>query len=302
MNMEAEIGPLGEEGLKTILEMAREEGWAPGYQDGQCYFAADPEGFFGAWIDGKLAGGISAVRYGANYGFIGLFIVRPEYRGGNIGLKLARKAMEHLGTRVMGEDGVLAQEKNYHKLGGFETAHHQLRYKGKAGAFCQSRPRIAAEDLPKDHTIVEVARIPSGVIGTFDALYFPGPRAAFLQSWIHAPGHVGKAILQTQMVRGHEVKTLVGYGVIRPTDQGYRIGPLFAKSAIGAREILVSLCAHLDPADDVLWDLPQPNRVACRMATDWGMEVVFETVRMYRGTPPNIAPETIFGITTFELG
>lgn len=302
MNTDAQIGPLGEDGLKTLLEMAREEGWAPGFHDGRSYFAADPEGFFGAWIDGKLVGGISAVRYGANYGFVGLFIVRPEYRGGNIGLRLAQKAREHLGDRVVGEDGVLAQEKNYHKVFGFDTAHHQLRYKGKAGAFSKSRPGIADDDLPKDHDIVELTRIPSSVIGSFDALYFPGPRAAFLQSWIHSPGHVGKGVLQTRLVRGEEAKTLVGYGVIRPTDQGYRIGPLFARSAIIARELLVGLCAHLDPADDVLWDLPQPNRVACRMATDWGMEVVFETARMYKGPPPPIAPETIFGITTFELG
>lgn len=302
MNTDAEIGPLDEEGLKTLLEMAREEGWAPGFHDGPSYLAADPEGFFGARVDGKLVGGVSAVRYGANYGFIGLLIVRPEHRGGNIGLKLARKAIEHLGTRVMGEDGVLAQEKNYHKLFGFETAHHQLRYKGKAGTLQQERPTIADNDLPRDHAIVELTRIPSGVIGSFDAMYFPGPRAAFLRSWINAPGHVGKGILQTQMVRGHEVKTLVGYGVIRPTDLGNRIGPLFAKSATIARALIADLCAHLGPQEDVLWDIPQPNRVACRMATEWGMEVVFETARMYKGTPPAIAPETIFGITTFELG
>ncbi len=302
MNTDVEIGPLGEEGLKTILEMARLEGWAPGHNDGSCYFAADPEGFFGARVDGKLVGGISAVRYGPNYGFIGLFIVRPEYRSGNIGLKLARKAIEHLGDRVMGEDGVLAQEKNYHKLGGFDTAHHQLRYKGKAGPLKQSRPKIASGDLTGDHAIVELTRIPSGVIASFDGLYFPGPRAAFLQSWINAPGHVGKGILQTLMVRGHEVKTLVGYGVIRPTDQGYRVGPLFAKSATIARALMADLCSRLDNGDEVMWDIPQPNRVACRMALEWGMEVVFETARMYKGKAPTIAPETIFGITTFELG
>lgn len=302
MITQAEIGPLDEEGLKTLLEMARQEGWAPGYQDGPCYFAADPEGFFGARVDGKLVGGISAVRYGANYGFVGLLLVRPEFRGGNIGLKLAQKALEHLGDRVLGEDGVLAQEKNYQRVFGFETAHHQLRHKGKAGTLQQARPTISPDDLPRDHGIIELARIPSGVIESFDALYFPGPRAAFLRSWVRAPGHVGKGILQSQLVRGHEVKTLVGYGVIRPTDQGNRIGPLFAKSATIARALIASLCAHLDPGEDVLWDVPQPNRVACRMAKEWGMEVVFETARMYKGTPPAIAPETIFGITTFELG
>lgn len=38
------------------------------------------------------------------------------------------------------------------------------------------------------------------------------------------------------------------------------------------------------------------------LATQQGLQPVFETARMYRGPSPSLALELIFGITTFELG
>ena len=72
----------------------RGEGWNPGLHDARAFFAADPGGFLGAFVDGELAGAVSAVRYGAGLGFIGLFIVQPEYRRHLLGVRLGRAALE----------------------------------------------------------------------------------------------------------------------------------------------------------------------------------------------------------------
>ena len=292
------LGPLDAAGLDMLLSWAQAEGWSPGLNDGPCFFAADPEGFFGAWVHGEMVGGVAAIRYGANYGFIGLLIVKPSFRGGDIDPRLFQLALEHLGDRTIGLDSVLSQESHYQRLFGFAKAHGQVRYLGKAGAMqWQSRP-AKRETV----TVVDLAKLPDGVVQSFDSLYFPGPRASFLRSWIHAPRHLGKALLHSQLVLGHEVKTLIGYGVLRPTPMGQKIGPLFAKSAEIAQILVESLVAGLAEEDPVLWDLPKPNQVACRLADNFGMKPVFETVRMYKGEVPSIAPETVFGITTFELG
>ena len=38
---------------------------------------------------------MSAVRYGERFGFLGLYIVKPQHRGKGFGIKLWRAAMEH---------------------------------------------------------------------------------------------------------------------------------------------------------------------------------------------------------------
>lgn len=116
--------------LDLAIEWAASEGWNPGLQDANCFYAADPEGFFVSFLDGKPAGSISAVRYGRNFGFIGLFIVRPEHRGGRLGIQLGRAALDHLQGRNIGLDGVLKKVENYRAFG-FRYAHKNIRFEGQ---------------------------------------------------------------------------------------------------------------------------------------------------------------------------
>ena len=60
--------------LDQAIDWAAAEGWNPGHGDADCFYAADPGGFFVALLDGRPAGSISAVRYGNDFGFIGLFL------------------------------------------------------------------------------------------------------------------------------------------------------------------------------------------------------------------------------------
>jgi Acetyltransferase (GNAT) family len=67
--------------IELAIELAAGEGWNPGLHDTHCFAEADPAGFFMAEVDGKLAGCLSAVSYEGRFGFIGLYIVAPEFRG-----------------------------------------------------------------------------------------------------------------------------------------------------------------------------------------------------------------------------
>ena len=80
--------------LALALEWAAAEGWNPGLHDARSFYAADPQGFLLGELDGAPAGSVSAVRYGAVFGFLGLYIVRPEFRGRGFGLKLWRAALD----------------------------------------------------------------------------------------------------------------------------------------------------------------------------------------------------------------
>ncbi|TIU88228.1 MAG: GNAT family N-acetyltransferase, partial [Mesorhizobium sp.] len=63
--------------VETLVDWAAGEGWNPGLGDAAAFRTADPDGFIGAFVDGEMVAGISAVAYGPGFGFIGLYICRP---------------------------------------------------------------------------------------------------------------------------------------------------------------------------------------------------------------------------------
>ena len=67
------------------------------------------------------------MRHGDGLGFIGFYIVVPERRGEGHGIALWRAGMERLAGRVIGLDGVVAQQGNYARSG-FALAWNNARY------------------------------------------------------------------------------------------------------------------------------------------------------------------------------
>jgi GNAT superfamily N-acetyltransferase len=108
--------------VEQLVDWARIEGWNPGFVDAPALHAADPQGFIGCFVDGQMAAGISAVRYGSDFGFIGLYITRPDFRGKGFGRKVWDAGMAHLDSRTIGLDGVPEQQANYRSMG-FEPAY-----------------------------------------------------------------------------------------------------------------------------------------------------------------------------------
>ena len=92
--------------IGTLLDWAAAEGWNPGLNDAVPFQAADPDGFFGAFVDGTMVAGIAAVAYDETFGFIGLYICHPDWRGQGHGKAVWDAGMAYLGTRTIGLDGV----------------------------------------------------------------------------------------------------------------------------------------------------------------------------------------------------
>lgn len=95
---EYEITTAGTREMTTLLEWAEDEGWNPGKLDRLPFHAADPHGFFMGKLDAEPVTSVSAVRYGADYGFIGFYIASPPVRGQGYGIQAWRAAMNHLGA------------------------------------------------------------------------------------------------------------------------------------------------------------------------------------------------------------
>lgn len=270
--------------LNFAVELAANEGWNPGLHDAEVFFATDPSGFLVGLLDDVPIGCISAVRYGQSFGFLGFYIVAPEYRGCGYGLPLWNSALEQFGARNIGLDGVKEQQANYRKSG-FSLAYSNIRYAWHKRL--QSRPATAPN-------VVSVRQVDAGGIARYDRLCFPASRPTFLDVWLNQPGSVARAWWENNTIRG--------YGVIRRCRDGWKVGPLFADNRGIAELLLLALSREIADEEPVYLDVPEANIEAIRLAADLGMREVFSTARMYNRYIPDIATERIFGVTTFELG
>ncbi len=286
------ISPMSAADLDTVIDWAAQEGWNPGLHDASAFHAADPDGFLLARYAGEPVASISAVRYGEDFGFIGLYIVKPMYRGQGFGWATWQAGMAHLSGRIIGLDGVIAQQENYQKSG-FTLHHRNIRFEGRARPTNTLTP-LATTATPTDKRIVPLSELDFELLTAYDQAFFPAGRAVFLAHWIKQIDGYSLALMHHN--------TLSGYGVIRPCRSGYKIGPLFAQTEQDAEQLLVSLSASISADAAIYLDVPECNPAAMRLAQHHAMQPMFETARMYTGTAPEMALERTFGISTFELG
>lgn len=270
--------------LKQAIAWAAAEGWNPGLYDADCFYTADPTGFLMGFLEGEPIASISVVKYGQQFGFLGFYIVRPEFRGHGYGLQIWQAGLRSLKDRTIGLDGVVEQQSNYLQSG-FQLAHRNIRFEGIRAnelSFEISEPLVPLNQL----SITDVIR--------YDRAFFPDDRQSFLRSWLAQPESNAFGLLEEEQLRG--------YGLVRRCQQGYKIGPLFADTAEFAEAIFLALRSQVPPEQPFYLDVPETNAAAVSLAAKYGLKSRFETARMYTPQAPELPLNRIFGITSFELG
>jgi len=277
--------PLFRAELDIALEWAAAEGWNPGLADADAFWAADPEGFWGMEADGELIGSASIVSYSGKLGFVGLFIVRSEWRGQGLGTAFWNFFIARLRDRLQpgasaSLDGVFAMQPYYAKSG-FVFSHRNLRMEGLG------QPNAIGGDF------ADLADLPFETICAYDEAHFGTARPEFLKRWISPADGRGLA-----RCRHGEV---TGIGVIRPCRRGYKIGPLFADDPGAAQALFRELSAHA-AGQPIFLDIPENNPDAVALAARQGLRECFGCARMSMGGTPALPWDEIYGVTTFELG
>lgn len=282
MNKQYVISRMTKEEISIAIDWAKREGWNPGLHDAECFYQADAQGFFAGKLDGKLIAMGAAVVYDDHFAFCGLYIVDANYREHGYGLDLTKARLAYVGSRNAGIDGVMEMVPKY-KLLGYKTAYKNARYHGIN----------LVMDVPNNPGIVPLSEVPFSQLSAYDRLHFPAAREAFLRCWIKPAG--GKSL--AYMVHDQ----LVGYGVIRPCYEGFKIGPLFADTPKIANELFMNLANHAH-GKSVYLDIPECNKEAEALVNRHQLKKILETARMYLKAPPAIRLNSIYGVTTFELG
>lgn len=279
------FGKLDLDGLETLVSWAAQEGWNPGPDDAEVFFGTDPDGFYGYFDKDELIAGGSIVSYNRAFGFMGFFIVKPQYRTVGIGRKLWYQRRDTLLKRLnpgasIGLDGVVAMQPFY-KKGGFEIAFRDERHE-KTGAAFEIDKHISAIAVNDFEAIM-----------AYDQQCFGFSRHQFMKLWLNLPGVKTFKYLKDEKLKG--------FAVLRKVNIGYKICPLFANNAEIATE-LYKACLNAVPGEPVYLDIPMINQAAVDLTKAFNTTYVFECARMYFGKPPNLAIQKVFGITTFELG
>lgn len=268
--------------LEVAVEWAAAEGWNPGLHDAECYFAADPNGFLVGVLDGEPIASISVVKYDESFGFLGFYIVKPEYRGKGYGMALWQAGLAYFDGCNIGLDGVVAQQENY-KHSGFSLAYRNIRFEGVGGG-----------EQVANANIISLANRPVEQVVNYSRAFFPAERSEFLTLWIQQAGSQALGILQDG--------ELAGYGVIRECRSGFKIGPLFADSAELAESLFIALKSQVKASETIYLDVPESNQAAVELAKRYGMTPSFETARMYTKEMPDLSLDRTFGVTSFEIG
>ncbi|MBP0631114.1 GNAT family N-acetyltransferase [Cupriavidus sp. AcVe19-1a] len=279
--------------LDQLVDWAASEGWNPGVHDAALFWATDPDAFIAAELDGALIGGGAITSYCGEFGFMGFFIVRPEFRGRGLGNALWHARRDRLIARLrpgatIGLDGVFAMQ-DYYARGGFVFSHRNLRFRAEVP---DRRPH-SPEPSRADEAIVPLDEVPFEDVLAYDRTCFPAAREAFVRGWIRQADGLALGCLR----QGR----LSGFGVVRRCVEGCKIGPLFADDADAAEALYAPLAAFAC-GGPLFLDVPENHPAAMALAHRHGMAEVFGCARMYFGPAPGLVHKRIFGITTFELG
>lgn len=268
--------------VPELIKWATAEGWIFGLNDGSLFYTIDPAGWFGAYCDGALCGAAVATNYDSHFSFGGFYIVAPNFRQSGIGTQLTTMVVNHAGDRCFGIDGVLGMMEKYSSRMKMNPYYLNVRWQGTASHSEFSSGLIKASETEWSPLV------------DFDAEHFPARRENFLKSWIEQPQSSSLVALDMQ---GRPC----GLGVIRKCNDSYKIGPLFARNCQTAEKLMDGLL-HRIPGETFFLDVPEPNRLAMRMAEKRGMQAVFRTARMYSRDPPPMDISEVYGVTSFELG
>ena len=280
MTAELRIAPMTLDHLRIAVDWAAAEGWNPGIEDAEAFHAVDPSGFLMGWIDGTPVTAISVVRHSREFGFLGFYLCHTDHRGKGFGMATWQAGISHLGDRVIGLDGVPAQEANYQRSG-FALAHHTKRYAGNISGRAWHVCRAATKA-----DLAHLLALDSQISGT--------DRSAYLSGWIRQSDTRRTLVCSAN-------GDIRAFGTIRTCHNGHKIGPLFSPDAGTALRLIGALAASMD-ARTVMIDVPDSNSDGVDLMASLGLEPIFSCARMYRGKALDRQICNIYGETTFELG
>ncbi|OKP03721.1 GNAT family N-acetyltransferase [Xenorhabdus thuongxuanensis] len=269
---------------ECVVQWGNKEGWNIGYHDADCMYSVDNDGLFIGWIGDQAVAAVSLINHSKQYAIWGNYLVDNDFRGKGYGKAVCKVARSHAGNRDIGSNAMPYMVSNY-KKSGLNPIYNIIHYTGKL-------KKIESENI-KEISIIKPHNIDS--IIKYDSLFFPTLRQKFLNSWLFSSGHIS----YLKMVNGD----IFGYGVIRPLPDGFRIGPLVARTPSDAEELFNTLTSSLPENTKISIFLPEyVHESFFSFLRKRGIFEQFHVVYMHKGNFKMNIPNNMYCIANLDLG
>lgn len=277
------IRPFKDEDIDFAYKLDVIEQWDDTRNDIKRMLNYEPNGCFIAEINSKPVGHVFSISYG-RLGWIGLLIVKAEYRRRGIGTLLTKRAMNYLlscKVEAMKLEAVSAIADLYRKLG-FVDEYDSLRFIG-----------VSRKITPlSSHCVNSLKKEEITKLAKFDGEYFGANRIKILTRLCYA--HPKLCFVS------YEEAKIVGYIICRETQTGYRIGPWVCnpKNPQTAQELLTKCMTTMRRDEKLFVGVPAVNMAAVEILQDFDFKQYSKSIRMYFGE--KLETERVDGV--FAIG
>ncbi|XP_067123389.1 uncharacterized N-acetyltransferase YitH-like [Centruroides vittatus] len=286
------------EEIPLLLDLAKAEGRHMGLEaEIETWLEVDPECFFVACSDsGDILGSCCGVRLSEEHGYVGMYVVKPEYRSLGIGKKVWNAAIEHLGDRNKGLSAVDSYFPLYRDKAGFNVVADWTvdLYRSEnapemdldlADLYLDSKLRIlpiSDEELMRD-------------VIAYDKEIHVYDRSKIVRLSLMERGCISRVALLGDSV--------CGYGCIKPGLQGlWIITPLYADSEHVAHLLLSELIGSLSEEErekGFALKVPSTNTAAAGVMSHFGFcRQTYSLRRCYTHSVVDLPVSRIFALQT----
>ena len=283
-----EVRPLTRDELDVVLGWATTAGWNPGLHDADALWAADPDALWGVEVDGVLVGAGATVQRGSRAGGVGLLLVEPSHRGRGIGSLTFPFLVDGALSRLeQGAGLVLDCPESYQDFCerfGFVPVRKVARSTATA---------TAGRRGPYTGQLRALAQLPFDRVVAYDAKFSGGERPDFLRAWMTPRGGVGLGC--------YEAGYLIGMAILRPAQDGFRIGPFYAESRDVAEDLFVALSGTV-VGQKLTLDVPLEDPDIVAFASSKGFTLAAQAVHMTLGPVQEGPRDQVYGESTLEYG
>ena len=283
--------------ITEVTNWASLEGFSPGFDDVSIFRNTDKQGVWVGCLNNNPIGCISCIKYNSSYGFIGLFIVKKEFRKNGYGVRLWKHALDYLrNVDCIGLEAAPERLNDYQKWG-FKKSSITNRW--ELNGFQNLPLKNFYKDQYHSFRVVPGNQISSDAVLIYDSQREPSPRPHFLNDWLkNSYGNVSALVDNNGMCHG--------FGRIRPcvldggNSQGWRIGPLLADTPPLAELLIRRLVGNLE--SQIFLDCSTLNPYANYLLLNLGFKEISKTYRMYKGPQPPCPMNQVYGLACLELG
>jgi GNAT superfamily N-acetyltransferase len=261
--------------VDAAMRLSLEAGWNQTGEDWLRMFALSSEGGFGIDCDERLVATATTYCYGDELAWIGMVLTAADYRGRGLARATMRAAL----------DFARARKVAWIKLDATEMG----------------RPLYEKLGFIAEYAVERCLRVPSPAVSAPVDAYRPNlelDREAF---------GAGRAALLADLSPIESASIGAdAFAMGRPGSKAAYFGPCVSRGAERAAKLLDWFLAR-HAAENVFWDIVEPNPAAHALALERGFAPVRRLIRMAlpgRSSPPAVKerPDLVHALAGFEFG